>query len=155
MKAFRTSLLLTVLSLLACQASGPSGLTQADRDAIAEISTAFLEAARGQDWTALAATYTEDAILMPPNQHAVQGRTAIQAFFENFPPMSDMTLENVEVEGVGDMAYIRGIYSMTINMDGVEPMVDTGKYLEVRKKQADGSWLLHRDMFSSDIAMEH
>ncbi len=60
------------------------------------------------------ATYTEDAVLMPPNGPAVQGRDDIQAFWESFPPVADLDLANVEIAGRGDLAYVRGTYKLKI-----------------------------------------
>ena len=143
---------LAILTLVACQSSGPASLTEADKAAIEASLEDFVKAALANDWAAVAATYTEDAILMPPNSPIIEGRADIQAYFEGFPPVSEMTAKNVEVIGQGDTAYVRGTYTMTIPAEGAEPIMDTGKYFEVRQKQADGSWLLHRDMFSSDLA---
>ena len=39
---------------------------------------------------------------------------------------------------------------MTIEVDGAS-VEDVGKYIEIRRKQADGSWLLDVDMFNSDL----
>ena len=40
---------------------------------------------------------------------------------------------------------------MTMNPPGAEPVHEAGKYIEIRKKQADGSWLLYRDIYNSDM----
>ncbi len=148
-------MLLAVFSLTACQTSGPAGLSEADRAAIEATTTIFEDAANAKDWAGVAATYTVDAVLMPPNGAAIEGRANIQAFFEAFPPFSDLNLEHVQVEGQGDMAYVRGTYTMTITPEGGYPITDSGKYIEIRKKQADGSWLLSHDMFSSDLPLQH
>ena len=150
-RIFQTVMSLAVLTLAACQPSGPVALTEADKAAIETTSDAFLKAVLARDWAGVAATYTPDAVLMPPNSPAVEGRDNIQAFFEAFPPVSEMSMENVEVAGQDDMAYVRGTYTMTIVLEGAEPIIDSGKYLEVRQKQADGLWLLHRDIFNSDL----
>jgi uncharacterized protein (TIGR02246 family) len=146
-------IVLFLLLLGACQPAadpGPAMLTDADKVAIDAKTQAFVNGVNAGDWAAVAATYTEDAILLPPNAPAVRGPSAIEAFFAEFPPISDFTITNTEVEGAGDVAYVVGTYSMTITPEGAEPIHDTGKFIEIRKKQADGSWPLHRDMYSSD-----
>ena len=144
---------LVLVSLAACQPSGPAALSEEDITAIEATSQAFLKAARASDWAAAAATYTDDAVLMPPNGPPVEGRANIQAWMESFPPFSDIDLSIVEIDGLGDLAYVRGTYKMTITPEGQDPIVDSGKFLEIRRKQADGSWLFTRDMFSSDLAL--
>ena len=155
MRTTHLILLLGIFAFTACQLTEPAALSEADRAAIEATSKAFVEGVNAKDWAAVAATYTEDAVLMPPNGPAVAGRANIQAFLEAFPPISDFNFENVEVEGQGDMAYVRGVFTMTITPEGGYPITDTGKYIEIRKKQADGSWLLHRDIFNSNVELPH
>lgn len=153
-KILQMVVVVAVLTFTACQSSGPASLTGADKAAIEASLAEWVKGALANDWAAVAATYTEDAVLMPPNSPIVEGRANIQAYFEGFPPVRELTATNVEVLGQGDTAYVRGTYTMTIAAEDAEAIMDTGKYLEVRKKQPDGSWLLHRDMFSSDLAAQ-
>src|SRR3972149_369420 len=157
--------LLALLSLTACQPPEPSepvemtasdaaGLTADDRAAIGPTREAWVKRALAGDGGALAATYAEDAVLLPPNHEAVEGRAAIQAYFETFPPVSDMQLHPMEVDGVGDVAYVRGHYVLTMTPEGSDPINDSGHYLEVRRKQADGSWLTYRDIYNSELSLQ-
>jgi ketosteroid isomerase-like protein len=42
---------------------------------------------------------------------------------------------------------------MTVHPDGAPgPVEDQGKFLEIRRRQPDGSWLLAVDIFNSDKA---
>ena len=145
------------ISLLALLMAGcgksAQPLTAADRAAIEATTQAWVAAAKAGDWNALGAVYTEDSILLPPNGPAISGRPAIIQFFSSFPPITAMTLTNLEVEGSNGIAYARGTYQMTIGIPGQAPMEDTGKYLAIHREQADGSWPLYRDMFSSDLPL--
>lgn len=141
-----------LLVMAACQAPGPATLSQEDIAGIEATSQAWMEAVSAGDWAALSATYTEDAVLLPPNEPAVPGRSDIEAWFEALPPVSDFNLETVEIEGLGDVAFVRGSYTLTMTHEGMDAVADTGKYIEVRRKQADGSWLIYRDIFSSNLA---
>jgi len=151
MKLLQVAIVFFAMVLVACQPAGPAALSEADLKAIEEISTTFQEGMNANDWAAVAATYTMDAVLLPPNAPAVSGRENIQAFFSKFPPISDAELSNVEVKGQGDWAWVRGTYSMTISPPEMEPITDTGKYVEIRKKQSDGSWLIYCDIYNSDM----
>jgi len=129
-------------------------LTDEDIAAIKASTESFVQAWESRDFDALMALYTEDAILMPPNAPLVQGRATLRAFNESFPPVKEVNLIIEEIDGRGDLAYVRGIYSMTIEMEGVpEPIQDTGKYIEIRIKQPDGYWLISRDIFNSDLPL--
>ena len=145
--------ILSLVSLTSCQqpaAPEPAGLTEADRAAIEATSQAFLKAALARDWQALAMLYTEDAVLMPPNAEPIRGRSAIQQHFSSFPPVTDMQLQDAEIDGRGDLAYVAGGFRMTITPEGADPIEESGKFIEIRKKQVDGSWLIYRDMYSSN-----
>ena len=70
---------------------------------------------------------------------------------EAFPPASKFELQIDELDGQGDLAYVRGHFHMVMNPEGApEPVEDRGKYVEVRRKQADGTWLMSVDTFNSD-----
>ena len=133
---------------------GVAPLSDEDVAAIKASTEAFVQAVKSEDWTALAALYTGDAVVMPPNTPMIQGREAIQAWNETSPPITEFNLTIVEIDGCGDLAFVRGTYSMTIALEGApEPIQDTGKYIEIRRKQEDGSWLIARDIFNSDLPL--
>ncbi len=144
-----------LLVMAACQPSGPATLSQEDIAGIEATTQAWVEAVNAGDWAAVSATYTEDAVRLPPNQPAVQGRGDIQAWFEAFPPASDVNLEWAEIEGVGDVAFVRGSFTLIVTPEGMDAVADTGKFLDVLRRQADGSWLIHRNIFNSNLAATH
>ncbi len=153
MKSIVLISLAIVLSFFGCSRSTPAALSDADRDAIRAASSAWLQAYQANDWAAVAAMYTEDAVLMPPNQPEIRGRDHIRTWFEETESGNSIELEYIEIEGCGDVAYIRGKYRLTIPVEGGEPIVDVGKLLDIRHRSADGSWLVARDMFSSDLPL--
>jgi uncharacterized protein (TIGR02246 family) len=131
-----------------------AALSVGDVAAIKASINAYVQAVRIEDWTAVAALYTEDAVCMPPNQPIVQGREAILTWLEAYPTMTEFNLIGIEIEGCGDLAYVVGTISMTVAPEGApEPIQDTGKFLEIRRKQEDGSWLIAVDMFNSDLPL--
>jgi uncharacterized protein (TIGR02246 family) len=133
---------------------GERALSNEDVAAIKASTEAYVQAVTSKDWTALAALYTEDAALMPPNQPMVQGREAILAWAEAVPPMTEFSITPVEIDGCGDLAYVRGTGAWTITPEGApEPIQETAKYVEIRRKQKDGSWLIAVDIFNSDLPL--
>ncbi len=59
----------------------------------------------------------------------------------------------VDVGGSGDTAYEIGKYSLTIQAEGQAAMADSGKYVVVWKRQADGTWKLHVDIWNSSMPL--
>src|SRR5258706_15037244 len=86
------------MPLLSAAEAG-KGLSQAEVSRINEVSQAFVKAALASDWATVAALYGDDAVLSPPNEPAVKGRAAIQAFFAKFPPITALKFTNIAVEG--------------------------------------------------------
>jgi uncharacterized protein (TIGR02246 family) len=128
------------------------GLPQTDLRKIDEATQTAMKAALAKDFATWAALFLDDAVVNPPNEPAVKGRTAIRAWLEKFPPMTEFKLNNVMVEGREDLAYVLGTYTMTIAPPGAPgPVKDSGKFVTVLRKQADGQWLVAVDMFSSDL----
>src|SRR5688572_27985937 len=101
-----------VLASTLARPADPGDLTAADRAAIAAAEEAWTTAANAGDFDALAKVYDEDAILLPPNAEPIRGRAGIAAYFRGFPPFEEMRLEQLELVGRGDLAYVRGNYAM-------------------------------------------
>jgi uncharacterized protein (TIGR02246 family) len=139
--------LLSVLGLAGCGASAPAGdLSAADVAAIRATSERWVTAVRAGRWTDAAATFTEDAILRFPDA-SFEGRAAILKYFETMPMWNPTrTLHIDEIRGRGDMAFVAG--HSTIIPEGGGPPVVVGRYLDIRLRQSDGTWLFYRDMVS-------
>lgn len=139
------------VAAVACRPA-PAAFSDVDKAAIRAESDSFVANARSRRDSASASAYTESAIVMPPNEGPVEGRAAIRAWFEHFPAMSEFTLSPVDMDGRGDLAYVRGTYALTLAAaSGHPPLPDHGKYLEIRRRQADGRWLIAVDIFNSDV----
>ncbi len=155
----RGSLVVTMASLLtACQpaAGRPTGLTEADRAAIRKVAddAAAIMNSPARDFDAYTqAYYAPDAIVLPPNAPIVTGHEAISAFFKSLPPVAAIrtVVEQTQVEGWDDTAWVQGSYTMAVTLQDGTPINDTGKYIEIWRKQGDGSWRVIRDISNSDI----
>ena len=152
---FKRSAMLVPLTIAltsaACQPVGP--LTEEDITAIESLGAALDEAALASDWGALAALLTEDAVFMPPNGPAVEGRAAIQEWIESIGlVMTEHTFEFTDVGGQGDVAYGRAMYTEAFTIGGVAPAIeDSGKVLGVLRRQPDNSWLIAAWCWNSDL----
>jgi uncharacterized protein (TIGR02246 family) len=137
---------------LTSEAQTGKALTPKDLRRIGEATQTAVKAALAKDFATWAGLFLEDGAVYPPNEPAVEGRAAIRAWLEKFPPITEFKLNNMKVEGREDLAYILGTYVMTIAPPGAAaPVKDSGKYVTVLRRQSDDRWLAAVDMFSSDL----
>ena len=139
-----------LLAILGC-APKAAPLSAADVEANTALSQRFAAALVAKDFDAATSFYSDSALLLPPNAPAVMGTAAIHAFLAAFPPLSELTITADGVVGAGDLAYVHGRYHLTVAAEGSP--VDSGKFLDVRQKQPDGSWKYVADMFNSSIPL--
>jgi uncharacterized protein (TIGR02246 family) len=150
-----STLLPVVLVLSSCQPEvGP--LSEQDIAAIRDLGEReVVEALLAEDWDRFAATFTEDAVRMPPNEPLHQGRQAIRDWAEtNWGPLTlaELTQTMLDVDGRGDVAYTRGSYSATSEVSGLsEPVSDVGKVVAILRRQDDGRWLISVAIYNSDL----
>lgn len=138
--------------LTACQ-SVPKDLTAEDRVAIEISSRNWVETYNQNDWEELAALFTPEAIMMPPNGLTVQGREAIAKWEEANETGFRIAFKLETIKGSGDMAYVRGRSCVFIPDGTGGYSVDVGKFLEIRKRQSNGEWLIEADIFNSDLGI--
>jgi len=107
------------------------------------------EAAR--DMEAKLKLFTTDAVLMPPAESNVIGQEAIRAWHEKFwegtTYQCSGTVEEVEI--FGDWGMVRGTFSGEITAASGERRPTSGKFLNVVRRQADGSWKIARGIWNS------
>ncbi len=121
--------------------------------AVKKANIRFGEKIRQNDAAGLAALYTEDTVLMPPNSVKLYGRKATEEFWGGALTqmgLKDAVLETVEVFGSGDTVTEVGNYILKAEPEGQEPVEDRGKYFVVWK-QTDEGLKLHRDIWNSDL----
>ena len=109
----------------------------------------FMETFRSGDAAAMAALYTEDGMVLPPNKDFVEGRQQIQNFWQGVMDMGvkSIELQIQEVEQLGDTAY--EVSRATLSLDNGQ-VIDHSKYVVVWKRK-NGEWKLHRDIFNSSL----
>jgi uncharacterized protein (TIGR02246 family) len=141
-------------SALAGCARAPSSFTDADRAAIRATVDSFTTAIRKGDYGSAASYYAENAVFMPANAPAVEGRAGIQKAFESFGRVTSFSQPIAELDGVGDVAYARLNADLTFTPpNATAAMTDKAKVLIVMRKQADGNWRTVAGMVNSDLPM--
>jgi uncharacterized protein (TIGR02246 family) len=140
----------------AASAAAPAGLSSEDEAAIRAVDAEWARAASAGDAKALTAVYASDATLLPPNEPVVKGEAVGKYNADMLGALSGpFELSTTVVEGRGDLAYAVGTYRATLTpkKPGAKPLpTEEGKYVEVLKKQPDGSWKIVYDMWSANAA---
>jgi len=132
------------------EASGP-----AEHAAVMAADSAFVAGMNADDIDAVVRTYDDDAWLLPPEALPVRGREGIRGFWAGFLRSYDVHLKvGVDRHEIrGDRAYIVGHYRMETTPKSSEvPKLapENGKFLEVLKRQPDGTWSYLADMYSAN-----
>ena len=141
---------LTSLLIVGCAAPEQQDTTAEARAGIEATSADWMAAFSQDDAAGVAACYTEDAQLLPPNEGIVRGREAVQAWFQGAIDAGlNVGLEIMELEGFGDTAYEVGEATI-MNAEG--QTIDVSKYIVIWKRVGD-TWKLHRDIFNSNLPL--
>lgn len=122
---------------------------------IATLHAEANEALSRGDLDRVMEVYADDVISMPADQPPLRGKEAVRAMWESllrdFTIDSSVSVEEIEVSG--DWAFERGAYRMKLTpIGGGAPIEDEGKYLDIVRRQGDGSWKYARVSFSSNGA---
>jgi uncharacterized protein (TIGR02246 family) len=118
------------------------------RSTIAAANERLMAAFRRGDAAGVAAVYTEDGQVLPPNSDVIAGRQEIQKFWQDAMKMgiTALQLETVEAEGSADSANEVGRYTL----QGVGGQaIDEGKYIVIWKQEV-GQLKVYRDIWNSD-----
>ncbi|MFL0289093.1 YybH family protein [Mycobacterium sp. SMC-18] len=123
-----------------------------DRTGLAAVHRAVSNAIDEHDAAALAALYESDGTLMPPSGMVIRGRSAIE---DTLRAMFTQGLcgQRVEVDEFftsGDLAVEIGRSVADVRDPATGSMTTlAGNYLIVHRRQADGSWSMSHDIWTS------
>ena len=125
--------------------------TEADIEAIKNLTEEYDAIINSGDLDSLVSLYTDDAVRMSPNMPALVGKDAIrsvmQSSFEKYTIDLKKTIEEVIV--CDDLAFVRGTSTVTFTPKvGGEPIRHTGKWVTFNKRQPDGSWRIYRHIYN-------
>jgi ketosteroid isomerase-like protein len=137
-----------------CSPSTPKDTRAADETTIRNLDAQWAKSAAAKDVDATVGYYSDDASLLAPNAPIASDKQAIRASWASLlGPDSSLTWQatKVEVARSSDLAYVMGTYQLAMKDPQGRPANDTGKFVEVWKKQADGNWKTVVDIFNSDL----
>ena len=113
----------------------------------------FIPAFNTGDVETILAMYAPDAEVMAPGNPRAVGHDAIRTLVEKLSGELQTGAVSLELNdddkaaASGDIGHHTGSY---VVKDASGAVVDSGNYLAVMQKQADGKWLMIRDTWNSD-----
>jgi uncharacterized protein (TIGR02246 family) len=127
-------------------------VTSTVQQEITNLVDQFSAAFNRGDIAAVAAMYSEDAKLMPPGSDLITGRPGIQQFWQGARDsgIREATLQVLEVDSSGDLAYERGAATLKLQAGGGMTTASTVKYLVIWKRRAGGTWQLALDIWNEN-----
>lgn len=132
----------------------PPDTRAADEKAVRDMEVAWGKEYTGKDLDKVMAHYADDASALMPNTPIRTGKDSIRPLFKDLLADPNFALDiqtvKVEVAKSGDVAYSQGAYSFVSTGPKKKPITEKGKYVEVYKKQADGTWKVVEDMNNPD-----
>jgi ketosteroid isomerase-like protein len=111
----------------------------------------WLDAAQSGNPQALAALYTENAVLMPPTDETIVGRAPIARYLAEGPGATSLHGYTVDIVGCdlrGDTLEIAGVWGVDPAHPDPRPGLRTGNVMRVANRQADGSWALKYEIWN-------
>ncbi len=144
-----------ITALSACQP--PADQSARAAEAVRAADSAWAQAFARKDLAGYLAFVDSTASIQQPNAPAVTGTAAIRALIEGFYALPNLsgTWQPTRVEAArsGDLAYSTGTYELRFNDPSGRPVTERGKYVEIWRQQADGSWKMVVESFNSDLPL--
>jgi len=140
-----------ILALAGCGAK-PTDSAAFEKQAKEDVRK-FIPAFNTGDVETILAQYAPDAEVMAPGNPRAVGHDAIRALVEKESAgmqaagVSIVLNDDDKAAASGELGHHSGSY---VVKDATGAVVDSGNYLAVMQRQADGKWLMIRDMWNSD-----
>jgi len=113
-----------------------------------DFDTAYNEAFNRGDAAGCAAFFSDDIILMAPDEPMTRGKAAFEDIYRSRmaeSPGATHSNELVEYGVEGDLAYQVGTFALSDTNSS-----EQGKFLNILRRQADGTWKVTVSIFNSD-----
>ena len=152
----RWSHLLAIVATVGCFRSEKEA-SPVDRAALQagvdSAATRLLGALRSDNSDSLMALMAEDVVLMPPNEPVLKGKAAVRAWYDQFLTQlhtSSLTVSNREVLlGDGFATEVANYEWGLAPVAGGAPVLDSGGYMQVWRRDPKGQWLFSREIWNS------
>ncbi len=124
---------------------------------IEQLHETDMKASKVQDFDILLSLWTDDGVLLPPNEPPIIGKKAVAEMMKKQQEASkdykliEYVHEFKEIKIIGDWAFEWGYYRGTaVPIAGGEPIRESGKLMRILKREYDGSWKAARAIYTVD-----
>lgn len=146
-----TPLAVATISACAATSDGAGAFTAADSAGVKTSTELWRTSSLSRDFDAWARSVTPDVVLYPPNLKPITGRDAAVAYMKSYPEITKFEVTTEELVGRGDAATDRGQFMLTAKLPDGTVVNDTGSFVSLFRKQADGTWAHSRVMWHSNL----
>ena len=154
-RMFSSALLSLVLGGYQLMAQQEPDNRAIDEQAIRQADAEMLKALQKKDLNHLMSFYADDASFFPVEEPIATGKPSIRATWARYlaiPGFSNpgWQITKVEVSRAGDLAYAQGTYETSLEDPQGKSAIERGKWVDVWKKQTDGTWKIVADISNTD-----
>jgi ketosteroid isomerase-like protein len=145
-----------IVTILVLSATLGSGQTVAEMKALAgKMNAEMLELAKAGRFEAMGKYYDPAAVSLPNYRAMEKGYSLILnnnlGRKKGGYTIMDGTKTTIELFVVKEMFVDIGSYSLTVNFPGLaQPKVDSGKYMNVWRKDQEGNWRIIAETWNAD-----
>jgi ketosteroid isomerase-like protein len=144
------------LAVAACAPQGEPSQEEIEADIAAVTAVRDQEVAAINSGEVDISYLAADALMMPPNEPALSGSTAIGEWIRGFLSQYTATLNytSSDITVSGDWAIERYAGTITLTpVGGGDPVEETLKGIHVYRRGDDGSWKMVYDVWNSDTPL--
>jgi ketosteroid isomerase-like protein len=141
-----------VVSLILGVACAPGVEDDGGRAELERTIADFYAAIESDDREGHAGVFTETALMLPNNGTPIRGKEDISAVIlggEGWV-FRIRNLARAELDLSGDIAYTVNEYEYTWHQENAEPVWHPTKNVHIWRRQPDGKWKLHVDLWNSN-----
>lgn len=116
-----------------------------DERAIREVVGTWMTASKAGDHDTVLGLMTDDAVFMVPGAEPFGKAAFAAASRAGGPGLTEGSADIVEIQVLGDWAWLRSHIEVTVSPPGGPPKTRSGYTLTILRKEPDGKWRLARD----------
>ena len=153
-------LILCILCVISCSRLGKEFETDLENSmlkSIEELHKKDKQASMNGDLETLISLFTDDGIAIPAEGDIIEGKEALRNMLKQNSELhedyiiTEYNHDFKEVKVLGEYAYEWGTYSGKYKSKNEEKEIaGSGKLMRILKLQADGSWKVHRTIWTAD-----